>query len=59
MSLLGGRKRSRVSTSSTKSRLSNSMVNSSVAKDLLRLSDSELEGEEEKQLIKVVEAVRQ
>ena len=53
MSLLGGRKRSRVSTSSTKSRLSNSMVNSSVAKDLLRLSDSELEGEEEKQLIKV------
>ena len=59
MSLLGGRKRSRVSTSSTKSRLSNSMVNSSVAKDLLRLSDSELEGEEEKQLIKVVEVVRQ
>ena len=59
MSLLGGRKRSRVSTSSTKSRFSNSMVNSSVAKDLLRLSDSELEGEVEKQLIKVVEVVRQ
>ena len=59
MSLLGGRKRSRVSTSSTKSRFINSMVNSSVAKDLLRLSDSELEGEEEKQLIKVVEVVRQ
>jgi len=53
MSLLGGRKRSRVSTSSTESRFSNSMINSSVAKDLLRLSDSEVEGEEEKQLIKV------
>jgi len=53
MSLLGGRKRSRVSTSSNESRFSNSMINSSVAKDLLRLSDSEVEGEEEKQLIKV------
>ena len=53
MSLLGGRKRSRVSTSSTESRFSNIMINSSVAKDLLRLSDSEVEGEEEKQLIKV------
>ena len=53
MSLHWGRKRSRVSTSSTESRFSNIMINSSVAKDLLRLSDSELEGEEEKQLIKV------
>lgn len=53
MSLLGGRKRQRVSTSSTESRFSNSMLNSSVAKDLVRLSDSEVEGEEEKQLIKV------
>jgi len=53
MSLLGGRKRQRVSTSSTESRFSNSMVNSSVAKDLVRLSDSDVEGEEEKQLIKV------
>ena len=50
MSLPWGRKRSR---------FSNIMINSSVAKDLLRLSDSELEGEEEKQLIKVVEVVRQ
>ena len=53
MSLSWGRKRSRVSTSSTESKFCNIMINSSVAKDLLRLSDSELEGEEEKQLIKV------
>ena len=50
-SLLGGRKRNRESTSSTESRFSNSMINSSMAKDLLRLSDSEVE--EEKQLINV------
>jgi len=52
-SLLGGRRRNRESTSSTESRFSNTMINSSLAKDLVRLSDSEVEGEEEKQLIKV------
>merc|ERR1712179_775938 len=50
-SLIGSRKRNRESTSSTESRFSNSMINSSMAKDLLRLSDSEVE--EEKQLINV------
>jgi len=52
-SLLGRRKRNRESTSSTESRYSNSMINSSMARDLLRLSDSEVEGDEEKQLIKI------
>jgi len=52
-SLLGARKRNRESTSSTESRYSNSMINSAMAKDLLRLSDSDIDGEEEKQLIKV------
>jgi len=52
-SLLGRRKRDRESTSSTESRFSNSMINSSMARDLVRLSDSEVEGDEEKQLIKI------
>jgi len=51
MSLLGGnrRKRNRTSTSSTDSRYS--LLNSYVSKDLVRLSDSEVE--EEKQFINV------
>jgi len=52
-SSLLGRRRNRESISSTESRYSNSMINSSMARDLLRLSDSEVEGDEEKQLIKV------
>ena len=51
MSLLGGRKRNRISTSSSDSRFS--LLNSTVSRDLVRLSDSEVEGEEEKQFIKV------
>eukprot|EP00092_Neocalanus_flemingeri_P015986 GFUD01017304.1.p1 GENE.GFUD01017304.1~~GFUD01017304.1.p1 ORF type:complete len:292 (-),score=89.85 GFUD01017304.1:178-1053(-) len=53
MSLLGNtaRKRNRASSDSSDSRYS--LLNSSLSKDLVRLSDNELDEEEEKQLINV------
>jgi len=53
MSLLGDRRRKKISNSSTESRMSSSMLNSSIVRDLVRLSDSDVEGEEVKQIVMV------
>merc|ERR1712142_1198045 len=44
MSLLGDQRRKKISNSSTESRMSSSMLNSSIVGDLVRLSDSDVEG---------------